>query len=80
MNIREHILDSLIDDSEAISEIISYFKRFNPETKKKDIVDEINYMILDGLIFLCTDWENAYKEKPYSLTDKGKELWKAIIK
>lgn len=80
MSIRNYILDCLIDDSEALNEIKSYFKRFYRNVDQNDIIKEINSMIHEGLIILNHEWRNGHGEYPYSLTEKGQKLWETINK
>ena len=79
MNIKELILDSLIDDDEAFTQIVEYF----------DVAAEINIspleiktlleeMVDEGYISINYDWKNENDEYPYSLTEKGKNAWKEI--
>ena len=80
MNIKELILDSLIDDDEAFTQIVEYF----------DVAAEINIspleiktlleeMVDEGYISINYDWKNENDEYPYSLTEKGKKAWEEII-
>ena len=80
MNTKELILDSLIDDDEAFTQIVEYF----------DVAAEINIspleiktlleeMVDEGYISINYDWKNENDEYPYSLTEKGKKAWEEII-
>lgn len=79
MTIKEYILDCLIDDDEAFTQIVEYFKlaaeiKISPSEIKK-ILSE---MVEEGYISINCSWKNEYDEYPYSLTKKGKETWKKI--
>lgn len=79
MNTKELILDSLIDDDEAFTQIVEYF----------DLAAEINIspleiktlleeMLDEGYISINYGWKNEHDEYPYSLTEKGKKAWEEI--
>ena len=79
MNTKELILDSLIDDDEAFTQIVEYF----------DLAAEINIspveiqtlleeMVDEGYISINYSWKNEHDEYPYSLTEKGKKAWEEI--
>lgn len=79
MNIKELILDSLIDDDEAFTQIVEYFElaaeiKISP-LKIKAILEE---MIEEGYITINNSWKNEHGETPYSLTEKGRNAWKKI--
>ena len=80
MTNKELILDSLIDDDEAFTQIVEYF----------DLAAEINIspveiktllkeMLTEGYISINYNWKNEHDEYPYSLTEKGKKAWESII-
>ena len=79
MTIKENILDCLITDDEAFTEIVEYFKSVIevdiPACEIKTILSE---MIEEGYVFINNEWKNQYEEYPYSLTEKGKNAWKEI--
>ena len=79
MNKKEFILDSLIDDDEAFTQIVEYFElvaqiKISPLEIKK-ILDE---MLDEGYISINYSWKNERNEYPYSLTEKGKKAWESI--
>lgn len=80
MNAKELILDSLIDDDEAFTQIVKFFELFDEDKKSpleiKKLLDE---MIYEGYISINYSWKNEHDEYPYSLTEKGKEAWKRIV-
>ena len=80
MTNKELILDSLIDDDEAFTQIEEYF----------DLAAEINIspveikmllevMLTEGYISINYNWKNEHDEYPYSLTEKGKKAWESIL-
>lgn len=79
MTKKEHILDSLIDDDEAFTQIVEYFK-FADEIKISplEIKALLEEMIHEGYIFINYSWKNENDEYPYSLTEKGKKAWQEI--
>ena len=79
MTKKEFILDSLIDDDEAFTQILEYFElaaeiKISPLELKK----MLNEMIEEGYIFINYSWKTERNEYPYSLTEKGKMAWKKI--
>lgn len=79
MTNRELILDSLIDDDEAFTQILEYFElaaeiKISPLELKK----LLNEMVEEGYISINYNWKNEHDEYPYSLTEKGKKAWKNI--
>ena len=79
MTNKELILDSLIDDDEAFTQILEYFElaaeiRISPLELKK----LLNEMVEEGYISINYNWKNEHDEYPYSLTEKGKKAWKNI--
>ena len=80
MTNKDLILDSLIDDDEAFTQIVEYF----------DLAAEINIspveikmlleeMLTEGYISINYNWKNEHDEYPYSLTEKGKKAWESIL-
>ena len=72
MTNKEFILDSLIDDDEAFTQILEYFKlaaeiKISPLELKK----MLNEMVEEGYIFINYAWKTERDEYPYSLTEKG---------
>jgi DNA-binding MarR family transcriptional regulator len=79
MNKKEFILDSLIDDDEAFTQIVEYFELVNEiEISPEEIKNLINEMIEEGYITINYSWKNEYDEYPYSLTEKGRKAWENI--
>lgn len=79
MNKKEFILDSLIDDDEAFTQIIEYFElaaeiKISPLELKK----LLNEMVEEGHIYVNYSWKTERDEYPYSLTEKGRKAWKDI--
>ena len=79
MNTKEFIIDSLIDDDEAFTQIVEYFElvaqiKISPLEIKK-ILDE---MLDEGYISINYSWKNERNEYPYSLTEKGRKAWREI--
>lgn len=79
MNKKEFILDSLIDDDEAFTQIIEYFElaaeiKISPLELKKLLKE----MVEDGYISINYSWKTEHDEYPYSLTEKGRKAWKEI--
>lgn len=79
MTNKELILDSLIDDDEAFTQILEHFElaaeiKISPEELNK----LLNEMIEEGYIFINYSWKTEHDEYPYSLTEKGKMAWKNI--
>ena len=79
MTKKEHILDSLIDDDEAFTQIVEYFE-FAAKIKISplEIKALLEEMIHEGYIFINYGWKNENDEYPYSLTEKGKKAWQNI--
>lgn len=75
---KELILDALIDDDEAFTQIVEFFA-FCKETVSpvviKSLLDE---MVQEGYLCINESWKNEHGEYPYSLTEKGKNAWKKI--
>lgn len=79
MTTKEYILDCLIQDDEAFTQIVEFFRsavevKISP-TEVKMLLDE---MTDEGYVSVNYSWKNEHDEYPYSLTKKGKEAWKAI--
>lgn len=79
MNKKEFILDSLIDDDEAFTQIIEYFElaaeiKISPLELKKLLKE----MVEEGYISINYGWKTERDEYPYSLTEKGRKAWKEI--
>ncbi len=79
MSNKELILDCLIDDDEAFTQIVEYFELVDEiEISPEEIKNLINEMIEEGYITINYSWKNEYDEYPYSLTEKGRKAWENI--
>ena len=81
MTNKELVLDSLIDDDEAFTQILEYFVlaaeiKISPVELKK----LLNEMVNEGYIFINYSWKTERDEYPYSLTEKGKSAWNNLQK
>ena len=81
MTKKEFILDSLIDDDEAFTQILEYFAlaaeiKISPLELKK----MLNEMVEEGYIFINYSWKTERNEYPYSLTEKGRTAWNNLQK
>lgn len=79
MTKKEFILDSLIDDDEAFTQILEYFElaaeiKISPLELKKMLKE----MEEEGYISINYSWKTERDEYPYSLTEKGRKAWKDI--
>lgn len=79
MTNKEFILDSLIDDDEAFTQILEYFKlaaeiKISPLELKK----MLNEMVEEGYLFINYAWKTERDEYLYSLTEKGRIAWNNI--
>ena len=75
MTKKEYILDCLIDDDEAFTQIIEYFMFINVAITSLELEELLSEMVDDGLISINRNWKNEKNEYPYALTHKGKMLW-----
>ncbi len=78
MTNKEFILDCLIDDDEARTQIVEYFNFCKTSITDEELDSTLNEMLTEGLITINSEWKNEHGEYPYSLTDKGKNAWKDI--
>ncbi len=79
MTYKEYILDCLIDDNEAFTQIIEYFAlTVGVNISAFEIKRILDEMIDEGYISINYSWKNEHDEYPYSLTEKGKNTWKEI--
>ena len=81
MTNKEFILDSLIDDDEAFTQILEYFElaaeiKISPVELKNLLTEMVN----EGYIFINYSWKTERNEYPYSLTEKGKSAWNNLQK
>ena len=78
MTKKEYILDSLVDDYEAKTQIMEYFQYNAVFITEKELDLLLCEMLIEGLITINRQWKNEYNEYPYSLTNKGREAWNNI--
>lgn len=79
MTNKELILDSLIDDDEAFTQILEHFE-LAAEVKISliELKKMLNEMVDEGYIFINYTWKTERDEYPYSLTEKGRIAWNNI--
>jgi predicted transcriptional regulator len=75
MTKKEYILDSLINDDEAFTQIVEYFKFVNVRISNMELEQLLKEMIEEGFIRVNYQWKNEKDEYPYSLTRKGIKVW-----
>lgn len=78
MTNKEFILDCLIQDDEAFTQIVEYFKFYNINISPLEIKRLLEEMLDEGYISINYGWKNEHDEYPYSLTEKGRKVWKDI--
>ena len=78
MTNKEFILDCLIQDDEAFTQIVEYFKFYNINISPLEIKKLLDEMLAEGYISINYKWKNEHDEYPYSLTEKGKKAWENI--
>ncbi len=78
MTKKEGILDCLIDDDEARTQILEYFELDNTKISEVELDTLLNELMNEGLISVNFSWKNEKGEYPYSLTKKGREIWESI--
>jgi DNA-binding PadR family transcriptional regulator len=78
MTNKEIILDALINDSEAITQIKEYFHLLSVEISLEELNVVLEDLVEDEFIFIDEIWVNELGEKPYTITDKGKQEWEKI--
>lgn len=79
MTNKEFILDCLIQDDEAFTQIVEYFEfAVEINISPVEIKTLLEEMVDEGYISINYSWKNEHDEYPYSLTEKGKEAWKRI--
>ena len=79
MTNKELILDCLMQDDEAFTQIVQFFKLVvEVEIQNDEVRKLLNEMVDENLIIINTSWKNEYNEYPYSLTEKGKKAWEDI--
>lgn len=79
MTNKEMILDSLIDDDEAFTQILEYFELFAEiKITPSEIKRLLAEMVEEGYITVNYSWKNEHDEYPYSLTAKGRKAWEKL--
>jgi len=78
MTEKELILDSLIDDDEARTQIMKFFDFCGKSITDSELDRILAEMLAEGLITVNRDWKNEKGEYPCSLTEKGREAWEHI--
>ncbi len=79
MTNKEMILDCLIQDDEAFTQIVEYFTlAAKVDISFLEINRILTEMIEEGYIYINHNWKTEHDEYPYSLTEKGKRAWKKI--
>lgn len=78
MTARECILDCLIEDDEAYTQIVDFVNFANVEISDEEIKRTLHKMEKSGYIYINYDWTNEHGEYPYSLTEKGRRAWKTF--
>ena len=76
MTNKELILDCLIDDDEAFTQIVELVAEI--KISFLEIKKLLNEMVDEGYISINYSWKNEHDEYPYSLTEKGRKTWKNI--
>ena len=71
-----HILDYLVDSGEAETQIMDFFKLIKVDINVIELRKILNEMLDDKLIVVSYKWVNEFGERPYSLTEKGRSLWR----
>lgn len=79
MTNKEMILECLIQDDEAFTQIVEYFE-IAPAVNisHSEIRRTLEEMVEEGYIFVNHEWKTEKDEYPFSLTDKGKAAWRKI--
>ena len=81
MTNKELVLDSLIDDDEAFTQILEYFVlAAEIKISPVELKELLNEMVNEGYIFINYSWKTERNEYPYSLTEKGKSAWNNLQK
>ena len=77
MTNKEMILECLIQDDEAFTQIVEYFE-LEPAVNisHSEIRRTLEEMVEDGYICVNYEWKTEKDEYPFSLTDKGKAAWR----
>ena len=77
MTNKEMILECLIQDDEAFTQIVEYFE-LEPAVNisHSEIRRTLEEMVEEGYICINYEWKTEKDEYPFSLTDKGKAAWR----
>lgn len=75
---KECILESLVDDDEAKTQIMGYFALCEVAISDSELETLLSEMVEEGLIVVNYTWKNEKNEYPYSLTEKGKAAWETL--
>ena len=79
MTNKEMILECLIQDDEAFTQIVEYFVLgAEIEISKDTILMLLREMVEEGYIYVNYSWKTERDEYPYSLTEKGKKAYRDI--
>lgn len=80
MTNKEKILELLIQDDEAFTQIVEYFA-LSPEIEIScaEIKSLLEEMIEARLVCINYSWKTENEEYPYSLTEKGRKEWLNVL-
>lgn len=79
MTNKEMILDCLIQDDEAFTQIVEYFElAAEVNISRIEIKRILTEMLEEGYIVVNYNWKTEHDEYPYSLTKKGKKEWEKL--
>ena len=76
---KELILDCLIQDDEAFTQIVEYFVlAAEVDISHFEVKRLLAEMLDEGYICVNYNWKTEHDEYPYSLNEKGKRAWEEI--
>ena len=76
---KELILDCLIEDDEAFTQIVEFFVlAAEVDISHFEVKRLLAEMLDEGYICVNYNWKTEHDEYPYSLTEKGKKAWEEI--
>lgn len=78
MTKKEYVLDSLVDDDEAKTQILEYFEFAAIKISESELDSLLNEMLNEGLVTINQQWKNENNEYPFSLTKEGRDMWMNI--
>ena len=79
MTNKELILDCLIEDDEAFTQIVEFFVlAAEVDISHFEVKRLLAEMLDEGYICVNYNWKTEHDEYPYSLTEKGKRAWEEI--